>query len=834
MRTSKNSVLTRATADLSWWSLFMGAPKVGNFRIDKPVVRITRQATRATAAAGGSRGWHWPQLVTDRLERISISDPDVHYDLTTAAGQRHRLQVQGGELRLDFRPADKVLMTLHIDAINYRHDDKQRVQDLSLAATGEFGQQGFAFSIDRLHAKNIEQLQGEVRGQTQVDAQGAMTAPLQVHGDLTLDGDLALLDDLLNITRSHGRGEANFNLALSFAPDTPVDFKAEGRAKVTQAVLGGIKVHDSEAHLTVTPQQLLFEEGKLVVAGEPRGTFHGRVGFAKPLVFDFGGEITRVTFAELMSTFNVKLDIFNFDLATQQVRVHGTGKPFSLQVLADTQLANWQIYRLRNHRDPPVCAMRLDLHSNRQRLRFKQLHGNCVRNEHDSGKLALHGTIAYGTGDLDLHVAAPALNLAAVDFLVPDALQGQGKIEATISGAGEGIVVHTQLDLRQMQLNAEKIGNLTGELDFRRRLVDWRDLRLHPAQGGEVHSLRGTLSYGDLRFDAQLTAREVSADDLQLLLRRAQSPLLFGIDKFSAQLSGFLPFPLAYRGTLRAQLQALRSTKGEKIADTVNVTAQTGKQGWQVVLQKLQRDALFMRGSITQQRKVALSRAKFTASPHLWERLGLSSKDKLQIQLSAAQEGKTAQQLPYLGKHFQARFTTFDLQLAGTVPRLRGEVKASLDTVLLAGMHFGTLQLTGEVDGSTVEAQIRDARRSLQGQMRVDFAAPELPFNWQLVFEAFDVRQLFARAATEGNYARLSGRWNMQGKLLRWFESSGELVLDALQVRHRPEVTRERAFLLQLQEAQRILFTRGKLEVVGDRRIAFHSGEDGVGSVAAS
>ena len=555
---------TRATADLSWWSLFMGAPKVGNFRIDKPVVRIARQATRASRASGGGRSWHWPQLVTDRLERISISDPDVHYDFTTAAGQRHLLRLQGGELRLDFRPADKVLVKLHIDTINYRHDDKQRVQDLSLAAAGDFGRQGFAFNIDRLHANNIEQLQGEVRGQTHVDAQGAMTAPLQVRGDFKLRGDLALLDDLLNISRSHGRSEADFSLTVSFAPDTPVDFKAAGRAKVTQAVLSGIKLHDSEAYLTVTPQQLLFEEGKLVVAGEPRGTFHGRVGFAKPLVFDFGGAITRLTFAELMSTFNVKLDIFNFDLATQKVRVHGKGKPFSLQVQADTQLANWQIYQLRNHRDPPVCALRLDLHSNRQRLRFKQLHGNCRRDEHDSGKLALHGTIAYGTGDLDLQVTAPALNLAAVDFLVPDELRGQGKMNTAISGAGEGIVVHTQLDLRQVQLNTEKIGNLAGELDFRRRLVEWRDLRLRPTQGGEVHSPRGTLSYGDLRFDAQLTAREVSADDLQPLLRRAQSPLLFGIDQFSAQLSGFLPFPLAYRGTLQAQLQTLQATKGEK------------------------------------------------------------------------------------------------------------------------------------------------------------------------------------------------------------------------------------------------------------------------------
>ena len=516
---------TQATADLSWWSLFMGTPKVGNFRIVKPVVRIVRSAERGTIASEEKKNlrWHWPQLVTDRLERISISNPDVHLGLTSSTGQRHLLKVQGGELQFDFRPVDKVLITLHIDSINYRHNEKQRLQDLSLAAEGELGTQGFAFHLERLHANNIEQLQGEVQGNTAVDEQGTMTAPLQVHGDFTLRGDLALLDDLLNIKRSHGQSTADFNLTMRFAPQQRVDFKAAGRAKVTQGVLGGIKLHNSEAHLTVTPQQLRFKEGKLVVAGKQRGAFQGMLSFAKPIIFDFSGKITSLPLAELMSTFNTKLNIFNFDITSQNVRVHGQGKPFSLHVRADTQLADWQIHKLRNHSTPPVCAMQLNLHSNRKRLHFKHLHGTCTRAEHDSGKIALHGTIAYGKGQLDLHVDAPALNLAATSFLVPEELHGQGKIKSTISGAGEAIVVQTQLDLRQVQLNKEKIGDMVGRLNFHRRLVAWHDVRLRPVQGGEVQSPRGTLNYGDLRFDAQFNASNVSAQDMQHLLRRRKS-----------------------------------------------------------------------------------------------------------------------------------------------------------------------------------------------------------------------------------------------------------------------------------------------------------------------
>lgn len=816
----------RATADLSWWSLFMGTPKVGNFRIDKPVVRFaSRAADKATAAERQQNtGWHWPQLVTRQLERLSLSDPDLRFELTSAAGQRHLLTVQGGELRLDFRPADKVLATLQLDTVNYHHGDRPRLQNLSVAVEGEFGRQGFAFQIERLNANNIEQLHGEVRGQTTVDAQQVMTSPLQVQGSFDWRGDLAVLDALLDFKRSHGHSEAEFSLAMRFAPDTPLDFKAVGRAKVEQAMLSGIKLHDSEAQLTITPQQLLFEDGKLVLAGEPRGFFHGRVGF-KPLVFDFGGKIERLTFAELMSTFNAKFDIFNFAITTQKLRVHGKGKPFSLQVQADTQLSAWQIHRLRNHRTPPVCALQLDLHSNRKRLRFKRLHGNCTQAEHDSGKLALHGTIAYGTGQLDLHLEAPALNLAAVDFLLPEQLRGQGTIKTALSGAGDTVLVRTKLDLKQVQLRAEKIGRVAGELAFHRNFVDWQTVRLRPAHGGEILSTRGTLTYADLRFDAQLTARAVGVVDLRHLLRRAKSPLLFGIDKLSARLSGFLPYPLAYRGTVRAQLQTLQAVEGEKIADRLNFRASTGRHGWQVTLQKLQHAALVLQGSVTQRRQVALQRKKFSASPHWWERLGLSHRDKLQVQLSARQETETAQRLPYLGEHFEARFSSFSLKLAGEVQRLRGEVRAALDAIVLAGMQFGTLRVAGEIDGGKIAARLRDVTRRLQGQVKVDLAAPRLPFTWQSAFDAFDLRQLFGRGSDASNYARMSGRWNMQGELVQWFKASGEMMLDAVQVRHRLNATREQAFLLQLQAPQRISFTRGKLTVVGGKQITFTSGD---------
>ena len=279
---------------------------------------------------------------------------------------------------------------------------------------------------------------------------------------------------------------------------------------------------------------------------------------------------------------------------------------------------------------------------------------------------------------------------------------------------------------------------------------------------------------------------------------------------------------------MRAQLSALQAVKGEKLGDVLSFAAKTGKRGWQVNLHRWQHGALVLRGDIEHRRRVAFQREKFAASSHQLERLGMSRRDGLKVQLSAAQQDEEAQHLPYLGQRFAARFAAFELKLAGVVRRLRGTVRGQLNAVTLAGLQFKQLHLAGDVDGGKVAVRVRDEQRSVQGQVQVDLAAEKLPFSWQLVFDAFDVRQLVGHSDDEHSYVRLNGRWDLEGRLLQWFAASGELVLDAVRVRHRLAATREQAFLLELQEPRRILFKRGKLSVVGDKKISFYGGDTAV------
>lgn len=810
----------RATADLSWWSLFMGEPKVGNFRLEHPVAHLTWQVSAAAQQQNGANSRRrWPHLPGDQIERITIIDPDLHLDIIKHE-HRHQLTLRGGQLVLDLRQPQSMSVSLHLAALNYHHNDKQRLQDLSLTAEGELGTDNFAFNISSLSSKNIEQLRGKLQGRASVDAERVLTSPLQVKGKFNLRGDLQLLDNLLNIARSQGRSSADFELEMQFTEHAPVTFKAAGYVRVEQAQLGGKKLHNSEAHLTVTPKQLSFRDGKLIIGNARRGNFRGKVVFAAPTAFDFHASIKKLTLAELLSSFNTNLKLFDFDIATEHLRVHGQGKPFALHVDSKTTISALQIHKLRNYQPSPSCAVQLALHSSRKRLNFKQLQGHCPATANDA--ITMNGSITYGSGQLDLRVAAPALDLTTLAFLLPEQVQGHATATATIKGAKEKIVVSSKLNLQKLQLETGKIDTVKAKLDFHRNFVNWHDVHLRFAHGGEIRSPQGKLTYADLLFNAQLNASRVRAADLRPLLHRRKTTLSFNLNTLSAQLSGFLPHPLAYRGKIQAKLAAIHNQQGEKLADTLSFAAKTDKRGWQLQLNNWQRAQLRLHGSISQRRRVAFRRKKFAASPHLLTRLGMSRADELQVQLTARQEDSAAQSLPYLGKHLQAVFRRFSLNLSGKIKRLHGEVLAELEQFKVAGLRFGKLHFKGAVENNKIALQLHDSPRSLQGQLQVDLATPKLPFTWQLAFKDFDMQHLVGVASDEHSYARLRGHWDLQGHLTQWFASSGELALDTFQLRHLSTETGERAFLLQLIEPLRIVFAQGKLTIADNKKITLH------------
>ena len=663
-----------------------------------------------------------------------------------------------------------------------------------------------------------------MRGTASVDEAGIMTTPLLVQGNGTMQGDLAILDAQLGITRTKGKVKSSFALEMRFPPRRPVEFTASGRAKVEQGILGGIKVHDSEVHLTLTPRKILFSHGKLIVGGEPRGNFQGQVDLNSTRDFNFKSKIEHLTFAELMSAFNANLDLFNFSITGEKVQVMGKGKPFSLRVVAEPTVSAIQIKGAKNYRASPVCRMKLDLHSNKSQLEFKKLNGNCATASKTTSRIAMHGTIGYKTREISLDVTAPDFNLNMLSFLVAEEVQGKADTRVKITGKTSQVVVGTKVKATEVKVGKSKVGNVSALFDFRRDFMTWRAVQISPVGGGLIRSKRGKLIYKQLQFDAALKANDIKANYLKRFLTRAKFPLQFGVAALDANLAGYLFHPLAYTGRLQARLVSLVAGK-EKLADELVFTAMTAKRSWQVDVESLRLQKLKIRGTITHNRREPFRLEKFAQAQEMITKLGISSKDRLMVDLVGG--GNTqpySQSLPYL-QFFRAGFHNIRLTLAGQIKKLQGEIFTRLRDIESATLKLPALDVRGKITASKIAFKVNNPDETLTANMSVDLGQKNLPFDWRLNFSSFDLFDLTTLASSEHNYARLSGRWDLRGYLRNWLAAEGELALNDFRLQYiRKEAGVLHSLSLRQKAPRRILFANKRWVIAEHSKLELENG----------
>ena len=811
-------------ADISGWSLFMGEPKIGNLRVEKPVYTLNRQFTPKKYKTGNAAP-RWLTLPDPRIERLTVISPEIRLDLKTAKKHEHLLEISGGELEVRFQSRKKLTISASLSQINYLHNQRQRLEAATLDGELIFTDKDFELKIDRLTEKNIAEMSGNFRGIATVDDAGIMTTPLQMQGEGTMQGDLAILDAQLGISRSRGKAESDFKLEMRFPSRQPVEFTASSRVKAEQGIIGGIKIHDSEAHLTVTPQRLLFSQGKLVVGGEPRGVFQGRVDLSAPYDFAFKSDIEHLTFAELMSTFNADLDLFDFAIAGKKVLVTGKSKPFALQAMAEPTVSAIRIKGVKNYRSSPVCHMVLDLHTNKNQLEFKKLSGDCASGPETSRHIAMHGTIGYKSRAVNLAVTAPDLNLNILSFLVAEEMQGRAKLQAEIAGKTSQIVVGTVISATEVAIGKSKVGKVSAALDFHRDFVTWRKAQITPADGGLILSKRGKLIYKQLQFNATLRASDIKASYLKRLLARSKLPLQFGIANLDADLAGYFLHPLAYTGRVRAHFVSLVASK-EKLAEELTFTAMTKKRNWQVNIGSLRLPGLTLQGTLTHNRRVPFRVEEFAQAQNIVTRLGISNKDRLKIALVGGKNTQPHRQsFPYL-HFFRADFHDVRLTLAGQIRKLRGEISTRLRNIESATMKLPELDVRGDIIASKISFKINNPDETFTATMSVDLRQKNLPFNWQLNFTAFDLLSLTTFADNARNYARLSGRWNLQGHLHNWFAAEGELALDDFRLHYtKKEAGVTHSLSLRQKSPVRILFKRKRWVIAGHSKLELENGQ---------
>ena len=808
-------------AGVSAWSLFMGEIKLGTVQITKPSYRFKKQSTNSD----NKTSRQWPTINNRYLERLVIVDPDLELDI---AGNKNnqRLTINGGKIVANFVGNDKFSVSIEIDQLNYSHGDKNRLTNAEIKASLELLRDNFTLTIDHLKEQHIESLTGSWRGQAIVDNQQQITSPLTVRGQGEFRGDLAVLNAQLGIKKTFGVAQANFKIDMVFAANKPVYYSATGLAQVKDGQLGGIKLYDSSTQLTVTPKTLRFADGKLGIVGQQRGKFSGWIAFTRGIDFDFTADIERLTLAEILAAFGInKFDVFNFDLNSPKVKVYGRGKPLSLKVVGASTISGLTINKLTNYSTPPPCQVDINLRSTNEQLSFNKIKAKCQTADKEIfTPLAIDGSISYKSRNVEITASSNAFDLSTLKFLVKDNISGQAKLTTTIGGLTNAIKIDNSLTINRISLANKQLGRGQAKLTARADQLTVDNLQFRPTGGGVINLQQATLFYKNLQFAANLKASNVSYRDLNWLTSRYRLPVAFAVNNLQAKISkGFLLQPLAYQGEVLANLAEIKSNK-QKLADNLRLKAVSDRRGWRVAVQSLRIAGTNLRGKLSHQRKVAFQYDKFADSKDLLTRLGVSRRDKLFVTLIGGSNNQ--QPLPYLpADYLRAIFDEVKLTVNGSLKALRAKMVTKMHNTRLFGMRIATAQVTANLDNKQLTLTVNTPDRTVSGQIAIEVWRAGFPFNWQLQFNRFNVQQLMTLATTDDNYARLSGHWDLRGKLHDWWNSHGEFVSNDFQLRYlNKDLATDQTLILHQQKPFKLLFNKGRWSLAdGQRRIAFKS-----------
>ena len=811
---------TNIKGRISLWSLFLGKPKIANLRIENPRIIYAQKTTRAKTKP------RWLPVSNDYLESLTLIEPEIEITfLQIPQKKTSNLIIKGGKLEVVFQ--EQLLRAkIALEGISYLQGEREKISDASLRGLLTLKKGQFDLQIEQMSAKNLRNLQLQAHGSADVNQEGYIVNPMQIHGTTKVDGDLRLLSSLFGIHNSKGEAEGEFALQMHVPFNEAVQFLLNGTGSVKKGVLGGVRIFNTHAELSITEKEIIFTKGELQIGDEPRGSFTGKVNLRRPHAFAFTGSAAHLPLSEVLSAFHLEFPYADVDLQTDSLRVFGEGLPLSLEVVAEPLVSGISIRGLRNFKSSPTCALHLHLHTNKERMTFKNLQGNC--GDKETTALAMQGTIDYTDEQkIDLQVKSERFSLTEVAFLLPVEFSGQAQTTLAITGTTGDVVVQGEMTAQNVHFAKQHIGSLlASKYEFHSKHVDWQGVHISTASGGKVQSAQGKMHYDNLWFAAQLEAKSVVVEDLRWLLAFYELPLHLGVQNLLANLQGYLWFPLAYRGTLKTTLTAVQRPDKVVLIDRLAFQARSTDSGsWRVSPLSVQALGLRLHGWLRHQRKVPLQAEKFSSSAHIWEILGMSGKDMLQLELKSSSTA-TTKPIPYLEDDFQALVQHLTLKLQGKVANLRGEMQANLQQVKLLGMHISNLEVWVDSLRTKLDIKMHNRNESLSGKLHLDIADKDLPYAWDFIFANYDISELAGLTFEKHVDTQVTGNWRMQGKMMYWRDSVGEITVDAFRLRYARNRSDNKFTDLYLTKKQRLRFSK-KGWVAETQKMIEISGEKG-------
>ena len=634
-------------------------------------------------------------------------------------------------------------------------------------------------------------------------------------------GNYTALGRLLSISDTHGEFTGNLETVVKvpLEKDDDIIWKINGLAKSANTTLNGFSLGDTVAKFTISDDRLYFKSIKLLQQKRQNVVANGTLLFNDKLSFDFNANLEGKSFVSLLGNLKVKdFDILDGNLFGKDLKITGTGYPFSLAVNGISYLENLISpaldFKHKRFRNPPDCLLNIKIKANNEILTLDNSILECFKTKNNSrihnwnnqetlnissssrSAFNLSGAFYFENyRGMDLNIKSKSLNLGIFTYFSDLDMTGVANIEARVNGPYDKIQLKTKVDSENTVITGFKLGEVkvNQRADFNQSLIYLDSISAITENGGLLKIDNATLKL-DARsiFNGKVAIKNIDENFIQSGLKywAPSHKISFSIQDLEGQLSGPIQYPLLYRGSLVTKIY------DGQIDDTKLFSSLNGKID--LYKDNIQAKNLILTlGNIKNKTSITLSkkRNKIYENPKDWlEQIGGHWQNHFSGKITTI-PGKVNQEddlalIPILGKKISRSSLQGHLEISGnmdgTLIKPSINFKARILSPRFLGSDISPITLKGNINSKTANLyEISQSANSLLGRLKVDISKNSMPYSMFFTANKFDIRSLGTSFFYKDprNYAYLDGELNLSGSLDNFWRSKGYLNIDNIQTK---------------------------------------------------
>lgn len=858
-----------AKTQLSLLSLLLGKLRLSLVRFDDLILSWPPPwgfpgfiKSQGPASLGPEPPLQWPlfgDLPVDRvvLENASIFADLQSFDGVPYAGKWLSISSEGSDLDISLDGLDDVEAQVAVASLNIALGANSIVENATLESAIELKKGKLSSSIFNFQAERLKLEQANLVGEVLTHGRDRRLDGFKLAIGGKAQSNLSLLGSILDLGNTSGlaHGDLRAELSIPIGADSLIGpdlrYSLEGNVKIEDGQLDEFRLYDSTASFRLNPDEITFPDIDLAIDGQSYGHLRGKIAFDDKVSFDFGGHPKALHLEDLLAIFNVDFRTFDFAMTSSDLSVKGTGDPLAIDIAAtvlgqDINLPDHALTAAdKTFASSPDCLIDLNLRVTSEEIDFTKTRANCYQqqeqhkdtesrgpqnikpplNAHGLTQLSADGEINTSQNKINLKIDIPEFDASLAQYFAQQKLAGHGSGSVLIHGPFDDLDIDLRSSIREAAPLALPLGTIDSFLTIKSNQLVLHEATVIPSDGGQINLRKGSLSFDNRQIAFEAAVESISSRFVGDILRALQVDPHFavGIDSLQAQLSGPLQHPLAWQGKASFTLANL-SLDQELLLDKLKAHVVSDLRGIRI------HDALASKGaselgfSIIHQRSRAFSPEKAATSANPWLQLGLDPSDHIAIdfatpQSSAVQDQTAANQdhlgpMPYIGSLLTKAGIASQLaiqgRLSGPIHDLQGSISGKLHQTRIFGASFPDIHLKGFLNQSKLNVNFSHLGSVIEGRISLNLLETGLPYEWYINLNGLDVRAFATQYfySDPRNFAYINAKWDMKGRLLDWWRSTGELAIEDIRAKYVRDVAGQmRTLSLKQTSPVRLLFS---------------------------